>query len=226
MQSPSPRAQAIYAAVYESRLIFRRVRSYVLYRVAATVQIVVVLCALIFGWNAELKPLYVVLLALFNDATITPIAHDNASPSPLPETPTVGALLLAALCMGLAQAGATILFFVYGERVTAVDDFMSSENSAVRQVAVYCQISIAVELLIFACRAPKPVFTTKPPSLALFASVMGGNLVTTLMCAYAVVVSAALGAAIRRHLLQRGWSRSDAREARTARSPRADRRSS
>ena len=81
----APGLSAIYAAVYESRLIFRRVRSYVLYRVAATVQIVVVLCALIFGWDAELNPLYVVLLALFNDVTITPIAHDRSTPSPRPE---------------------------------------------------------------------------------------------------------------------------------------------
>ncbi|KAH8065333.1 hypothetical protein JL721_8292 [Aureococcus anophagefferens] len=127
----APGLSAIYAAVYESRLIFRRVRSYVLYRVAATVQIIAVLRVdlraakgLIFGWNAELDPLYVVLLALFNDATITPIAHDNATPSPTPETPTV--------------------------------------------------------------------FTTKPPSLALFASVMGGNAITTLMCAYGVIVAATL----------------------------------
>ena len=113
---------------------------------------------LIFGWNAELDPLYVVLLALFNDATITPIAHDNATPSPTPETPTVGGLLAGALALGLLQAASSVAFFVHGEAITGIAGFLDDDRAAVRQVAVYCQISIAVELLIFACRAPKPVF--------------------------------------------------------------------
>ncbi|KAJ8603845.1 hypothetical protein CTAYLR_000289 [Chrysophaeum taylorii] len=184
-----PGLSAIYAAVYESRLIFRRLRAYVLYRVAATVQIVCVLCALIFGWDDELKPIYVVLLALLNDVTMMPIAHDHVEPSPEPEVPETAGLLLGSLLLGLLQAVASIGFYTVGGWVTGIDGWHANHNGARRQVAVYAQISISVELLIFACRAPKPFFLTKPPSLALFTSVFAGNILVTLMCAFGIVVA-------------------------------------
>lgn len=182
-----PGLSAIYAAVYESRLIFRRLRSYVLYRVAATVQIVLVLCALIFGWNDELKPIYVVLLALLNDVTMTPIAHDRVEPSRCPELPETSSLLFGSAMLGILQALASIVFYVEGARVTGIEDW--TENGAKRQVAMYVQISVSVELLIFICRAPKPVLLTKTPSLALFAAVMAGNLLVSLLAATGFVVS-------------------------------------
>lgn len=183
---------AIYAAVYESRLIFRRLRSYVLYRVAATIQIVLILCALIFGWGDELKPFYVVLLALLNDVTMTPIAHDHAEPSPAPELPETGSLLLGSAVLGVLQALASIAFYVLGEPVTGIDGWRSDENAAERQVAIYVQVSISVELLIFMCRAPKPVILSKPPSLALFAAVFSGTLVVTALAAMGVIVAKSL----------------------------------
>ena len=81
----SPGLSAIYSAVVESRKIFQRLRAYVLYRLAATVQIVMVLAILIFVDNNYLKSIYVILLALFNDISMTPIASDNARPSLKPD---------------------------------------------------------------------------------------------------------------------------------------------
>lgn len=160
-----------------------------LYRVAATIQIVLVLCALIFGWGDELKPFYVVLLALLNDVTMTPIAHDHAEPSPAPELPETASLLLGSAVLGVLQALASIAFYILGETVTGIDGWRSDENAAERQVAVYVQVSISVELLIFVCRAPKPVILTKPPSFSLFAAVVSGTLVVTVLAAMGLVVA-------------------------------------
>merc|ERR1712185_753842 len=88
-----PGLSAIYTAIYESRKIFQRLRAYVLYRMAATVQIVFFLVILILVKNWTLKSLYVILLALINDISMTPIAYDRAIPSPIPEIPTVKKLL-------------------------------------------------------------------------------------------------------------------------------------
>ena len=57
-------------AVAESRKIFQRVYSYVLYRVSATIQIVAVLSILALAWNEVIRPLYIIVLALLNDVTI------------------------------------------------------------------------------------------------------------------------------------------------------------
>ena len=51
----TPGLSAIYTAVVESRKIFQRLRAYVLYRLAATIQIVAVLCVLIFAERTFLK---------------------------------------------------------------------------------------------------------------------------------------------------------------------------
>ena len=61
---------AVYSAVVESRRIFRKLKSYVTYRFAASIQIVVVLTILIFASNCSIQPLYIILLALFNDITM------------------------------------------------------------------------------------------------------------------------------------------------------------
>merc|ERR1719263_1638506 len=70
----TPGLSAIFDAVVESRTIFARLRAYVLYRMAATIQIVVVLSIMIYGYDVVMDPLYVILLALFNDISMLPIA--------------------------------------------------------------------------------------------------------------------------------------------------------
>lgn len=67
---------ACYSAVVESRRIFRKLKAYVTYRFAATIQIVTVLTAIIFISDCSVNSLYIVLLALFNDLTMLPIAYD------------------------------------------------------------------------------------------------------------------------------------------------------
>merc|ERR1719316_82191 len=92
----TPGLTAIFDAVVESRKIFARLRAYVLYRIAATIQIVLVLSILIHRYNDPLPALYVILLALLNDVTMLPIADDRAVASATPEIPTMPDILLAS----------------------------------------------------------------------------------------------------------------------------------
>jgi magnesium-transporting ATPase (P-type) len=92
----SPGLSAIYVGVVESRKIFKRLRTYVIYRIAATIQIVVFLAFVIFHFNAKFNPLYILLLALLNDLSQMAIAYDLAIPKQSPEKPTVYDLLLTA----------------------------------------------------------------------------------------------------------------------------------
>merc|ERR1719436_101141 len=99
----TPGLSAIFDAVAESRMIFGRLRSYVLYRLAATIQIVLVLSFLIYGYDDPLPALYVILLALLNDVTMLPVSSDNATPSATPEIPSMPSILLASLLYGILE---------------------------------------------------------------------------------------------------------------------------
>ena len=93
----SPGLSAIYSAVVESRRIFRKLKAYVIYRFAATIQIVIVLTLVIFISDCPINSLFVILLALFNDLTMLPIAYDRQQASAVPENPEVGKMLLLSL---------------------------------------------------------------------------------------------------------------------------------
>jgi len=179
----SPGLSAIFDAVVESRKIFARLRAYVLYRVAATIQIVVVLSLLIYVYNHNLKPLYVILLALLNDVTMLPIAYDNASPSSLPEIPSMPSIMLASTIYGLLETAQTMVLYT--------SNWISGDEEY-QNAVTYLQISIAIEFLIFSCRTPSFFLTTlcdsTRPSTPLAVSVVGANVLVSLMAGFGFIV--------------------------------------
>lgn len=196
----SPGLSVIYDAVVESRKIFARLRAYVLYRLAATIQIVLVLSIMIYAYEDTLPALYVILLALLNDVTMLPIASDRACPSPWPEIPSMPSILVASLLYGVLGTAQTLLFYEFQPEWFAGDG-----TTKYRDAATYLQISIAIELLIFSCRTPGFALLglcgESRPSLALLVSVLGGN----------ALVSVAAGFGDRLHVIHRlawrdiGW---------------------
>merc|ERR1740139_400728 len=117
-----PGLSPIYTAVMASRRIFKRLRSYVIYRISVTVQVVVFLSIVSFAFNERFESLYIILLALFHDLTI---AYDHQVASPKPETPTVKMLVVVAYSMAMVFAASTTLLYVYG------DKFLSAKYKAV-----------------------------------------------------------------------------------------------
>jgi len=187
----SPGLSAIYAAVVESRRIFRKLKAYVTYRFAATIQIVVVLTLLIFISNCAIDSLYVVILALFNDLTMLPIAYDAQQASKMPENPDVNKLLIVATGLGFLGTSFSMLF-AYGAGYLKGSVFVknysidlcsigSIDQTYRIQSAIWLQIFIAAELLIFSARAPSYFWVSIAPSPALFFSVMLGNVIASIM---------------------------------------------
>lgn len=181
----SPGLSAIYYAVVESRRIFRKLKAYVIYRFAATIQIVFVLSFLIYVSNCPINSLYVILLALFNDLTMLPIAYDRQQASKVPDTPDVSKLLLLSFVLGFLETILS-LFFAYGADPSGLfgsesDNLEIASCSRNIQSSVWLQMSIAAELLIFTARAPSYMWTSIAPSSALFVSVMGGCVLTSIL---------------------------------------------
>merc|ERR1719386_152196 len=104
----------IFTAIQISRRIFKRLKSYVIYRICITVQVVFFLAALAFFYNLRFRALYIILLALFHDLQIVTIAYDNQVAGEKPETPTVVGLLLQSWTMGILMFVQTIILVQYG----------------------------------------------------------------------------------------------------------------
>jgi H+-transporting ATPase len=180
----SPGLSAIYSAVVESRRIFRKLKSYILYRFAATIQIVVVLSLLIFCSNCVLNSLYVILLALLNDITMLPIAYDRQQASKYPEHPDVKKLLIISTAFGVVETIISLAFAYGADRTTIFDGDLSVTDCTDKlQASVWLQMFIAAELLIFITRAPTFIFMSIRPSVALMVSALGGCLLVSILAA-------------------------------------------
>jgi H+-transporting ATPase len=195
----TPGLSAIYDAVVESRKIFARLRAYVLYRMAATIQIVLVLSIMIYGYNVVMNPLYVILLALFNDVTMLPIADDNANPSSKPEIPSMPQILLASVLYGAFLTAQSLGAF----EIALHSNWLSGDHKSCASgsdctyisTLLYLQISIAIEFVIFSCRVPGFVLAPKfvcgdgRPSWKLVFGVMFANVVVTVLAGLGWIIS-------------------------------------
>lgn len=182
----SPGLSAIYSGVVESRRIFRKLKAYITYRFAATIQIVLVLTILIFAFQCTISSLYVILLALFNDLTMLPIAYDYQQASSKPENPNVGKMLIVSTCLGVAETVLSLFFAIYLIESNLFDgkyhvvDGCSAFNSVdgdPTQGIIFLQMFLSAEILIFSTRAPSYFWYSILPSPALVFSVMVGCII-------------------------------------------------
>merc|ERR1719188_2861059 len=104
----------IFTAIQISRRIFKRLKSYVIYRICITVQVVFFLAALALCFNLRFKALYIILLALFHDLQIVTIAYDHQVAEKKPETPTVLGLILQSYAMGILMFLQTMMLISFG----------------------------------------------------------------------------------------------------------------
>ena len=147
-------------------------------------QIVIVLTLLIYISNCPINSLYIIILALFNDLTMLPIAYDRQQASAVPETPDVTKMMILSSLLGVLQTAFSLLW-AYASDQTGFfhSDFVISQCSVQAQAGVWVQMSVAAELLIFSARAPSYIMTSLPPSITLFSSVIFGCFIISLFAA-------------------------------------------
>jgi len=175
---------AVFGAVVESRKIFARLFSYVSYRLATTIQILIFLSVLVYAFDCALDPLYVILLALFNDITMIPIAEDRQTASAEPEHAGVAGLVGFSMALGTMQSLSSLIFYLCMDQGLVKGIGSHQEygypNGVHAQNAIWLQVSIAAEFLIFSARAPGLFFLSRP-STQLMISTMLGNIIATLL---------------------------------------------
>ncbi|MCO5563442.1 hypothetical protein L7F22_017084 [Adiantum nelumboides] len=183
-----PGLSVIISAVLTSRAIFQRMKNYTVYAVSITVRIVVGFLLLALIWKFDFSPFMILIIAILNDGTIMTISKDRVKPSEMPDSWKLKEIFATGIVLGVYLALMTVLFFwaVYRthffERtfhVRAIRDSRSQLTSA-----IYLQVSIISQALIFVTRSHSWSITERPGLLLVIAFVMA-QLIATFVAVYA-----------------------------------------
>ena len=171
----APGLSVIIRGIEEARKTFDRMMGYAYYRVAMTLNImlVVVVAMVLFNFQA-LTPIMIILLALLDDVPVMLIAFDNASVAPRPvkwDMPRVLFTSAILAAVGFVQS--------YG----LVAHLHRHLHLALPQIqtAVFMQLVIGGHLLLFATRAKGPFWKPPLPAASLFWAIMGTQAFAALM---------------------------------------------
>ena len=182
-----PGLRPIYGAVLESRRIFARIKSYVVYRMAASAILVLVLSIICFaGQGCTVESILVIILALLNDISMLPVAYDNADATAKPQLPNTTKLILVSLYYGLIHSVLALIFlFLIGNSPTNngltsnVDFAACAEGDRKTSGFIWLHLVIVTELAIFSVRAPSFFFLSMPNLMlvvSVFATCIGASI--------------------------------------------------
>ncbi|XP_065867209.1 ATPase 10, plasma membrane-type-like [Euphorbia lathyris] len=183
-----PGLSVIVSAVLTSRAIFQRMKNYTIYAVSITIRIVLGFVLLALIWEYDFPPFMVLIIAILNDGTIMTISQDRVKPSPRPDSWKLQEIFATGVVIGTYLALVTVLFYYI---VIDTDFFETtfnvkslSGNTEEVSSAVYLQISIISQALIFVTRSQSWSFMERPGTLLMIAFVVA-QLVATLIAVYA-----------------------------------------
>jgi H+-transporting ATPase len=187
----APGLSTIINAIVGARQIFQRIESYVYYRVAMTLDIMVLVVASIVMLGFQpLTAAMIVVLALLDDIPIMTIAYDNVSAAPKPERWNMRRVLVFSCLMGLlslAQSFGLLLIGLewIGDPARLATVPLDQDNI---QTLVFLQLAVGGHLLLFVVRTRHSIFVPPYPSAPLFLAVVGTQIVAALICAYGILV--------------------------------------
>ncbi|XP_044496236.1 ATPase 10, plasma membrane-type-like isoform X3 [Mangifera indica] len=152
-----------------------------------------VLLALI--WEYDFPPFMVLIVAILNDGTIMTISKDRVKPSPRPDSWKLNEIFATGIVIGTYLALVTVLFYWVIVDTTFFESHFHvrsiSSNSEQVSSAVYLQVSIISQALIFVTRSQSWSFVERPGVLLMCAFVVA-QLVATLIAVYAKISFASI----------------------------------
>ncbi|CAM6048858.1 unnamed protein product [Sphagnum compactum] len=183
-----PGLSVIISAVLTSRAIFQRMKNYTIYAVSITIRIVLGFLLLALIWKFDFSPFMVLIIAILNDGTIMTISKDRVKPSPLPDSWKLKEIFATGIVLGAYLAMMTVIFFwaihetdffTRHFHVRPIGGNIKEETSA-----VYLQVSIVSQALIFVTRSRSWSFVERPGLLLMSAFVIA-QLIATFLAVYA-----------------------------------------
>ncbi|GLU21997.1 hypothetical protein SLE2022_381000 [Rubroshorea leprosula] len=183
-----PGLSVIISAVLTSRAIFQRMKNYTIYAVSITIRIVLGFMLLALIWKFNFSPFMVLIIAVLNDGTIMTISKDRVKPSPLPDSWKLKEIFATGIVLGAYLAVMTVVFFWAAQESNFFSDKFGvrsiRDNTEELTAAVYLQVSIVSQALIFVTRSRSWSFVERP-GLLLVAAFFIAQLIATLISVYA-----------------------------------------
>ncbi|XP_021294688.1 ATPase 10, plasma membrane-type [Herrania umbratica] len=183
-----PGLSVIVSAVLTSRAIFQRMKNYTIYAVSITIRIVLGFVLLALIWEYDFPPFMVLIIAILNDGTIMTISKDRVKPSPRPDSWKLNEIFATGVVIGTYLALVTVLFYWIVVDTEFFETHFNvksiSDSSEKISSAVYLQVSIISQALIFVTRSQSWSFLERPGVLLMCAFVVA-QLVATLIAVYA-----------------------------------------
>ena len=187
----APGLSTIVNAIVEARKIFERIRSYVYYRIAMTLDImfVVVLSYVFFGFQ-PLTAIMIVVLALLDDIPIMTIAYDNVETAARPVRWQMQRILIFSSLMGLLAIAQSFGLVLAGMEWMSDPRLMAqfALDHDHLQTMLFLQLAAGGHLLLFVVRTRRSILVPPFPSAPLFLAIVATQAVAALMCAYGILV--------------------------------------
>ncbi len=189
----APGLSTIVNAIVEARKIFERITSYVYYRIAMTIAImlVVVMSSVIFNIQ-PLTAIMIVVLALLDDIPIMTIAYDNVRTSDAPVRWNMHGILIFSGVMGLmatAQSFGLVLLGIEWMNDPKLLAWIPLNHHHL-QTMLFLQLAAGGHMLLFVVRSRRAMVLPPWPSAPLFFAIVATQIVAVLICAYGVLVPA------------------------------------
>ncbi|CAD6209881.1 unnamed protein product [Miscanthus lutarioriparius] len=167
------------------------------YAVSITIRIVLGFVLLASIWEYDFPPFMVLIIAILNDGTIMTISKDHVKPSRRPDRWKLNEIFATGVVMGTYLALVTVLFYWAVTRTTFFETHFKVRplKGNVQKIssAMYLQISVISQALIFVTRSRGLSFLERPGALLICAFVVA-QLVATLVAVYATISFASISA--------------------------------
>lgn len=183
-----PGLSVIISAVLTSRAIFQRMKNYTIYAVSITIRIVFGFMLIALIWKFDFSPFMVLIIAILNDGTIMTISKDRVKPSPMPDSWKLKEIFATGIVLGGYLALMTVIFFWAMKETDFFSDKFGVRSLRYRDTemmaALYLQVSIVSQALIFVTRSRSWFFVERPGLLLVCAFIIA-QLVATFIAVYA-----------------------------------------
>jgi len=186
----------IVEAIIIARRIFQRIKSFITYRIAATLQLLFFFFISVFaytpanyyeGWPEffQMPVIMLMLITLLNDGTLISIGYDNVKPSPRPCKWNLKVVWLVSIVLGaVACLSSLLLLWMCLDSPQENSIFQSIGLPAMPYgnviTAIYLKVSVSDFLTLFSARTDSWFFSARPGWLLLGAGCFALALSTTL----------------------------------------------
>ena len=174
----------IIDAIKEARVIFERMNSYAVYRIAETLRVILfmTLAILIFNFY-PVTAIMIIILALLNDIPIITIAYDNTKIDPFPVKWNNRELFGLSTLLGIAGVISSFLIFFLLETY-------SNLSQPLIQAAIFTKLIIAGHATIFNTRTSDWFFKKPFPSKSLLLASLSTAFLGLIVGVYGIFVPA------------------------------------